>query len=176
MIDEKFLLPVLASVEASSMWQIPQDVHLLVACLGRLQVLSPVFASQLANSAEGTRRWAAENLDSLWPEGRGRYLGPLSIEYEIRGDGRRVSIAGRVRDESDVEPEASGSHIITGYPPAWETACRRSEAKIRAFVDESTFGLGNDAPSGMVVVSVLLGLMDKQDIQRCLASISDSKH
>ena len=175
MIDEKLLLPVLASTEASAMWQIPHDVHLLAACLGRLTALSPVFASQLAMSEVDARRWAAENLHSLWPRGNGRYLGPLDMEYDISGDGGRFSIAGRARGEGEVEPGDDpmplGSPIITGYPPSWEAECKRTEAEMRAFVYDSTSMLDNDAPAGVVVLSVLLRLMEKPEIQQCLMSL-----
>ncbi len=169
-MNERRIIQTLAFSEADFLWQIPTHVHVLTACIIRVQSVDSDSVGPFM-SETAVRQWAAANRESRWPQGEGRYTGPLDLDYTIQVIASRISIAGRLVNEPEEPHGGNGEHGFTQPDPDWEAIYREAASELHGFLADATRDLDDDAPPGMVLSVVMDKLLDIPQIHECLASL-----
>ncbi len=166
--NELHVVQAIAAAEATVMWQVPCLVHCLAACIYRMQEAEPQLSHLLGVSVVDVRRWAAGNLRSAWPGGKGRYSGPLDYVYEVCAEGSSVAVVVHSRQQVERYLNGTGEHHFEDTGDSREAAGEKGQAAQFAFTGRVMRVLGEGA-TAMEVWRVALAMLSREgELRKCL--------
>ncbi len=174
-LDDSKILHRIAFHDASHLWQLPCRVHLLSACLYRLEDANYPALEALGVSAEDVRRWAKNNLPPL--QGLPVPAEPcrsLRLEYQItiRDNGYGVSLVTRpINLPRSETPSQPGGIKFIREPTEWNDLHRQASDLLISHMDEATRRLSTEPSTDEVVRVVLSHILEYADVQECVTGL-----
>lgn len=182
-LRESAVVRSIAVSDASEMWQMPGFVHLLGACLYRLEDANFPLLKGLGATADTVRRWAADNLlsDGLRQAEGQKYTGSVRFEYEIQLKTHGVNVS-RIRRPIRQAPARSnkitpirssehGSHFL--HSDNRDSAGRhvRSVMFLVDHLDLIEKAVGPHIATETTLRYIILSLLDFDEVQDCLKGL-----